>query len=280
METIQIAGRAVGRVGYGTMQLAGPSAMGRPADEARATDALRTAVEAGVRLIDTSGYYGPTVANELLARTLRPYRADLLIATKVGATRTASGGFAAASDPEEVRAAILQNLHELDLDRLHLVHARYMPDTTVPFADTVGALAELRDEGLVEHVGVSNVDLGLLAEARQVVEIASVENEYRLGHTAGREVLTAAARDGIPYLAYRPLGNGALARPDSPIADAARRAGVHPATLALAWLLGQSPNVAVIPGTSNPAHVPDLVAAGTAVLDDATRRSLDPVRVQ
>ncbi|UWP86464.1 aldo/keto reductase [Dactylosporangium fulvum] len=272
---IEIAGREVGRIGYGTMQLAGPGAMGRPTDERRAMAAIRAAVDAGVRLIDTSGYYGPAVANELVARALRPYPKDLLIATKVGAKRTSTGGFAAASRPEEVREAVLDNLRQLQVESLHLVHARYMPDTTVPFAETVAALVQLRDEGFIEHVGISNVTVDLLREASEVTAVASVENELRLGHAIGREVLDATTRAGIPFLAYRPLGNGALAAPSSPLASLARVSGIAAATLALTWLLDQAPNVAVIPGTANPAHVGELVAAETAKLDDEVRAALD-----
>ncbi|MBB1154515.1 aldo/keto reductase [Amycolatopsis dendrobii] len=275
MHTFTLAGRTVRRIGYGTMQLAGPKAMGEPADPERAKAAVRAAVDAGVRLIDTSGYYGPEVANRLLAEALRPYPEDLLIATKVGARRSPDGGFVADAAPEAVKAAVRENLAQLGVERLPLVHARFMPDSTVPWADTVGALAELRDEGLLEHVGISNVTLELLDQARAVAPIASVENEYHVGHTGGRDVLDATTAAGLPYLAFRPLGNGALAGENSPLAKQARQLGVSAATLALAWLLDLAPNVAVIPGTSNPAHLADLVAARELALPSDVRAALD-----
>ncbi|WP_406630952.1 aldo/keto reductase [Amycolatopsis sp. WGS_07] len=266
-----------GRIGYGTMQLAGPKAMGEPADPERAKAAVRAAVDAGIRLIDTSGYYGPEVANRLLAEALRPYPDDLLIATKVGARRTPDGGFAADAAPDAVKAAVRDNLAQLGVERLPLVHARFMPDSTVPWADTVGALAELRDEGLLEHVGVSNVTVDLLNQARAITPIASVENEYHVGHSGGRDVLDATTAAGIPYLAFRPLGNGALAGDASPLAEPARQLGVPAATLALAWLLDLADNVVVIPGTSNPAHLADLVAARDLALPSEVRTALDEI---
>ncbi|MBN9748251.1 oxidoreductase [Amycolatopsis sp. A1MSW2902] len=275
MHSFTLAGRTVHRIGYGTMQLAGPKAMGEPADPERAKAAVRAAVDAGIRLIDTSGYYGPEVANRLLAGALRPYPEDLLIATKVGARRSPDGGFVADAAPEAVKAAVRDNLAQLGVERLPLVHARFMPDSTVPWADTVGALAELRDEGLLEHVGVSNVTLDLLDQARAVTPIASVENEYHVGHPGGRDVLDATTAAGIPYLAFRPLGNGALAGEGSPVAEHARQLGVSAATLALAWLLDLAPNVAVIPGTSDPAHLADLVAAQELALPSDVRAALD-----
>ncbi len=259
--TIAIAGYEVGRVGYGTMQLTGPMALGSSVDPEACKDLVRSAVEQGVRLIDTSAYYGPEIANRLLAEALAPYPDDLLIATKVGARRTPDGGFAADATPVAIRGAVHDNLRQLRIDRLSLVHARYMPDTTIPFEDTVGALAELKDEGLIAHVGVSNVTLDLFERARTVTPIASIENEFRLGLDAGRDVLDAATQLGIPYLAFRPLGNGALVRPDSPLQETAQAAGVSPATIALAWILDQSPTTAVIPGSSLPEHLAANLAA-------------------
>jgi aryl-alcohol dehydrogenase-like predicted oxidoreductase len=274
-EELSIAGFEVGRVGLGTMQLAGAGAMGEPADAEACRRLVRAAVDAGVRLIDTSGYYGPGVANRLLAEALAPYPDDLLIATKVGARRTADGGFAADATPEAVRAAVHDNLRQLGIDRLALVHARAMPDSTVPFEETVGALAELQDEGLVDHVGVSNVDLELLDRASSVTTVASIENELRVGHGAGRDVLAEATRRGTPYLAFRPLGNGALLAPGSDLCAIAEREGVAPATLALAWVLAQGPTVVAIPGTSSTAHLAALLAASSHPLTDGVLAELD-----
>ncbi|WP_165368312.1 aldo/keto reductase [Phytoactinopolyspora endophytica] len=260
-QKVTIAGYHVGRVGYGTMQLTGPMAMGDPADPEACKTVLRSAIEHGVRLIDTSAYYGPEIANRLLAEAIAPYPDDLLVATKVGARRTPDGGFAADTTPEAVRSAVHDNLRQLGLDTLSVVHARYMPDSTVPFEETVGALADLRNEGLIAHIGVSNVTLELFKGAQTVAPIASVENEFRLGHEGGRDVLDAATQLGIPYLAFRPLGNGALVAADSPLHEIARHAGVSAATLALAWVLDQSDTAAVIPGSSSPEHLTADLAA-------------------
>ncbi|MFS8480056.1 MAG: aldo/keto reductase [Micromonosporaceae bacterium] len=273
--TISIAGYEVSRVGLGTMQLTGPKGMGEPADPATARAVLRQAVDAGTRLIDTSGYYGPEVANRLLAEALYPYPSDLLIATKVGARRTHDGGFTADATPQAIRAAVHDNLRQLRLDVLPLVHARYMPDTTVPFEETIGALDELRIEGLVAHIGVSNVTTGQLDLARSVAPIASVENEYHLGLTSGHDVLQAATSAGIPYLAFRPLANGVLLRPSSPMVSVSAQTSIPAATLALAWILAQSPGVAVIPGTSSPAHLAELLAARELELSGEIRQRLD-----
>lgn len=264
---ITIADFPVGRVGLGTMPLTGPGAMGEPDDPANSERLLRHAVETGVRLIDTSGYYGPGVANRLIRQALAPYPADLLIATKVGARRTPDGGFAADSAPDAVRSAVRENLRQLGLETLDLVHARFMPDSEVPFDETVGTLEELRNEGLLRHVGVSNVDVAQLDRIAASVPLASVENEFRLDRTAGRDVLERTAELGIAYLAFRPLGNGALLR--SPKLRAlAERAEVPPATLALAWILRQHEQVAVIPGSSSPEHLTENLRAETLLLDD------------
>lgn len=273
--TIDIAGFRVARVGFGTMQLTGPRAMGEPADAAAMRSVLRSAVAAGVRLIDTSAYYGPGVANRLVAEALAPYAQDLLIATKIGAARTPDGGFVADGDPDAVCTAIHDNLRTLQTDRLHLVHVRHMPDATIPYEETVGAVAQLRDEGLVEHVGVSNVNVDLLDKARAVTPVESVENEFRLGYAADREVLNRASELGIPYLAYRPLGNGSLLTAGSRVAKVAAEAGVSAAALALAWALDQSPMLAVIPGTTSSEHLAQNLAATSVVLDEDMREELD-----
>lgn len=273
--TIDIAGARVGRVGFGTMQLTGPRAMGEPTDPEAMRRVLRNAVAAGVRLIDTSAYYGPGVANRLVAEALAPYPQDLLIATKIGAARTPDGGFVADGDPAAVRAAIHDNLRTLRTDRLQLVHVRHMPDAVIPFEETVGVMAQLRDEGVVEHIGVSNVSAELLDKARAVTTIASVENEFSLGQVSGRDVVERATALGIPYLAFRPLGNGSVLAPDSRVAKVAAEAGVAASTLALAWALDQSPGLAVIPGTTSSEHLEQNLAATSVVLDDGMRAELE-----
>lgn len=275
--TIQIAGFTTGRIGYGTMQLTGPNALGEPSQPEDLVRLLRTVIESGVRLIDTAGYYGPSVANRLLAKALHPYPSDLLIATKVGARRTPEGGFAADTEPAALRSAVEANLRELRLDRLDLVHVRQLPDSRIPFPDVVASVAELRDQGKVAHVGISNVTTDQLEQARAVTPIASVENQAQFhDHDP---VLTRTAELGIPYLAFRPLLNGALLCSESPLLDVADRSRIAPATLALAWLLDQSPNLIAIPGTASATHLAEHLAAETLDLDPKLRTSLDALEL-
>lgn len=267
--TIEIAGRRLARLGFGTMQLPGPRGFGQSRDPQAAIDVLRRAVELGVRFLDTSGYYGPDVANELIAAALRPYPPDLLIASKVGAARTSDGGFVPADTPAAVRAAVEQDLRVLGVEALDLVHARRMPGTSVPYAETVGALVELRDEGLVQAIGVSNVTVAELDEARTVTPIASVENEYNLLDRAADPVLAAAERLGLPFLPFHPLRLGELTSTGGVVGELAARYGITPAQLAVAWLLHRSPVLLPIPGTRSVAHLEQNVAAASVHLDPA-----------
>jgi aryl-alcohol dehydrogenase-like predicted oxidoreductase len=227
---------------------------------------LRLAVEWGIRLIDTSGYYGPDVANQLVAEALHPYPEDLVIATKVGARRDADRAFVADGAPEAVRRACQHDATVLRVDALDLVHARFMPGSPVPFTDTVAALAELRQAGLVRHIGVSNVTSDQLRAAQSITTIASVENLYNARERASASVLAACERDGVIFLPFHPLGLGALAGVGSPLADVATELHVSPAQVALAWLLGRSPVILPIPGTTSVAHLEENLAAAALQL--------------
>lgn len=273
--TITIAGYDVERIGFGTMQLTGPGALGEPDQPERARATVRAAVDAGVRLIDTAGYYGPAVANRILSEALAPYPADLLIATKVGARRTRQGGFAADDTPGALRSAVEANLAQLGREQLALVQLRHMPDSKISIEESLEVLVQLRDKGLLSHIGVSNVSADLLDRALAVTSIASVQNEFRLGARNDRAVLRATMRLGIPYLAYRPLGNGALLQPDSELSRLAGRVGVGPAVLALAWLLDQGDHVVPIPGTSSPHHATAIRMALDFELTNDLRTRLD-----
>lgn len=270
--TIRIGDRTVPRIGYGTMGLPGPGAYGPSPDPEAAITALRTAADLGVRLIDTSGYYGPDVANRLVAEALRPYPDDLLIATKVGARRGPDRSFLPHDTPEAVRSAVERDLEVLGVPALDLVHARRMPTSAVPFADTVGALDELRRKGLIRSIGVSNVDVELLQEAQSVARIATVENLYNLTDRASDPVLAACERDGIAFLPFRPLSLGDLRTVPAYLAT---ELGATPAQVALAWLLRRSPAIAPIPGTTSLRHLAENVDAAHVHLTDEQFEALD-----
>jgi pyridoxine 4-dehydrogenase len=271
--SLRVGQTIVPRFGYGTMRLPGPGVWGPPRDPDAALAVLRRAVELGVRLIDTSGYYGPDVANKLVAEALHPYPEDLVIATKVGARRDADRGFVADGAPEAVRRACQHDATVLRVDALDLVHARFMPDSSVPFTETVAALAELRQTGLVRHIGVSNVTSDQLQAAQAITAIASVENLYNARERASTSVLEACERDGLPFLPFHPLGLGALAGGAGPLADIATELHVSPAQVALAWLLGRSPVILPIPGTTSVAHLEEnLAAAGLQLSADQIDR--------
>ncbi|MFC7622553.1 aldo/keto reductase [Microlunatus sp. GCM10028923] len=272
--TIALAGRPVGRVGYGTMRLTGPNALGEPDRPADLVALLRTAVDSGVGLIDTAGYYGPSVANRLVARALWPYPEELVIATKIGAARTPDGAFRPDTSPESLRTQVEQNLRDLRLDCLSLVHFRYLPDGPTPFPEAIGTMIEFHRQGLIKEIGISHVTLEQLDQAVRLTPIASIENQARFGAAEPDPVLARAAEALIPYLAYRPLENGTLLRTDGPLRRLAGEAGLAPATLALAWLLDRSPNLAVIPGTTSAGHLAENLAAIDVVLDDRLRRAL------
>lgn len=272
--TITLAGRPVGRVGYGTMRLTGPNALGEPDRPGDLVALLRTAVDSGVRLIDTAGYYGPAVANQLVARALQPYPEELVIATKIGAARTPDGGFRPDTSPESLRRQVEQNLRDLRLDCLPVVHFRYLPGGPTPFPDVLGSMIDFRREGLIGAIGLSHVTVEQFDQATALTPIVSVENQARFGAAEPDPVLARTAEESVPYLAYRPLENGALLRTDGPLQRLAEAEGLAPATLALAWLLDRSPNLVVIPGTTSVRHLAENLAAADLVLDDRLRNAL------
>jgi aryl-alcohol dehydrogenase-like predicted oxidoreductase len=274
-----LAGRAVARLGYGAMQLAGPHVMGPPADRDEAIAVLRRAVELGVDHIDTSDYYGPHVVNELIREALHPYPEDLVLVTKVGARRTADGGWPEALSAAELRSAVEDNLRNLGVEALDLVNLR-MPGFAAPeersLAEPFGALAELQQEGLVRHLGVSNVSTQMLAEAQAIAPVACVQNHYNLVHRADDPMIEALAREDIPYVPFFPLGG--FTRVQSAALDTvARRLETTPMQVALAWLLARSPNLLLIPGTSSVAHLEENMLAGARVLGPLELQELDRI---
>ncbi|WP_175715188.1 aldo/keto reductase family oxidoreductase [Burkholderia ambifaria] len=278
--TFSLAGRRVHRLGYGAMQLAGPGVFGPPKDRDAALAVLREAVEAGVDHIDTSDFYGPHVTNQLIREALHPYRDDLLIVTKIGATRGDDGSWLPAFSADALAAAVHDNLRNLSLDVLDVVNLRIMFDVHGPAEGSIeaplSALAELQRQGLVRHIGLSNVTAAQIAEGRRICDIACVQNHYNLAHRDDDELIDALGRDGIAYVPYFPLG-GFNPLQSSTLDAVAARLGATRMQTALAWLLRRAPNILLIPGTSSVAHLRENLAAGALVLPDDAVRELDGV---
>ena len=278
--TFSLAGRRVHRLGYGAMQLAGPGVFGPPKDRAAALAVLREAVEAGVDHIDTSDFYGPHLTNQLIREALHPYRDDLLIVTKIGATRGDDGSWLPAFSADALTAAVHDNLRNLGLDVLDVVNLRIMFDVHGPAEGSIeaplSALAELQRQGLVRHIGLSNVTAAQITEGRRICDIACVQNHYNLAHRDDDELIDALARDGIAYVPYFPLG-GFNPLQSSTLDAVAARLGATRMQTALAWLLRRAPNILLIPGTSSVAHLRENLAAGALVLPEDAVRELDGV---
>ncbi|KWF80835.1 oxidoreductase [Burkholderia diffusa] len=278
--TFPVAGRRVHRLGYGAMQLAGPGVFGPPKDRDAALAVLREAVEAGVDHIDTSDFYGPHVTNQLIREALHPYRDDLLIVTKIGARRGADGSWLPAFSADALSAAVHDNLRNLGLDVLDVVNLRIMFDVHGPAEGSIeaplSALAELQRQGLVRHIGLSNVTAAQIAEGRRICDIVCVQNHYNLAHRDDDDLIEALARDGIAYVPYFPLG-GFNPLQSSTLDAVATRLGATPMQTALAWLLRRAPNILLIPGTSSVAHLRENLAAGALALPDDAMRELDGI---
>ncbi|OXI93107.1 MULTISPECIES: aldo/keto reductase family oxidoreductase [Burkholderia] len=278
--TFSVAGRSVHRLGYGAMQLAGPGVFGPPKDRDAALAVLREAVEAGVDHIDTSDFYGPHVTNRLIREALHPYRDNLLIVTKIGAKRGDDGSWLPAFSADALAAAVHDNLRNLGLDVLDVVNLRIMYDVHGPAEGSIEApltaLAELQRQGLVRHVGLSNVTAAQIAEGRRICDIVCVQNHYNLAHRDDDDLIDALGRDGIAYVPYFPLG-GFNPLQSSTLDAVAARIGATPMQTALAWLLRRAPNILLIPGTSSVAHLRENLAAGALTLPEDAVRQLDGV---
>jgi len=271
--TFTLGSRTVKRLGYGAMQLAGPGVFGPPRDRGAALAVLREAVAAGVDHIDTSDFYGPHVTNQLIREALHPYPDDLVIVTKIGARRGDDASWLPASSPEALTQAVHDNLRNLGLDVLDVVNLRIMFTVHGPAEGSIeaplAALAELQRQGLVRHIGLSNVTLAQVAEARGIAAIACVQNMYNIAHRHDDALIDDLARDGIAYVPFFPLG-GFTPLQSSALSDVAARLGATPMQVALAWLLRRAPNILPIPGTSSVAHLREnLAAAGLELPDDA-----------
>jgi pyridoxine 4-dehydrogenase len=250
----------VQRLGFGAMRITGNGVWGEPEDRDEAQRVLRRAVELGVNLIDTADSYGPETSENLIAEALHPYPDDLVIATKGGFLRPGPGRWEPDGRPEHLRAACEQSLRRLKVDRIDL-YQLHVPDSKVPYEESVGALAALRAEGKVRHVGVSNVSAEQLEQARAIVPVVSVQNRYSLADRDSEEVLEICRRDGLGFIPWFPLGAGSLGDRQDALEQVAGAHSATPFQVALAWLLGHSPAMLPIPGTSKVAHLEENVAA-------------------
>lgn len=276
---LRLGDRTVRRMGYGAMQLAGPHVFGPPRDRDEAIALLREAVASGVNHIDTSDYYGPFVVNELIREALHPYPDDLVLVTKIGARRGEDASWLPAQSPAELRAAVQDNLRRLRRDALDVVNMRFMfamGPAEGPIEEQIGALAEMRREGLVRHIGLSNVTADQVADGTRIAPIACVQNHYNLVHRGDDALIDALARSGAAYVPFFPLGGFSPLQSDALNAVAARL-GATPMQTALAWLLRRAPNILLIPGTSSRAHLRENLAAATLALSDADMAALDAI---
>jgi pyridoxine 4-dehydrogenase len=275
----QLGDRTVNRIGYGAMQLAGPHVMGPPRDRDAAVAVLQRAVELGVDHIDTSDYYGPHVTNEIIREALHPYPEGLTLVTKVGARRTPEGEWPEALSPDELRRAVHDNLDHLGVDAMDVVNLR-MPGFAEPversLAEPFETLAELQQQGLIKHLGVSNVTTQMYAEAKSIAPVVCVQNHYNLVHRADDPLVDALAREGIAYVPFFPLG-GFTPLQSAALETVARRLETTPMEVALAWLLARSPNILLIPGTSSVGHLEQNLESAARVLGPVELEELDRI---
>jgi pyridoxine 4-dehydrogenase len=281
--TFRLGSRSVRRLGYGAMQLAGPGVFGPPKNRGEALAVLREALAAGVNHIDTSDYYGPHITNQLLREALYPYPKDLVIVTKIGSRRGADGSWISASSPADLTQAVHDNLRNLHLDVLEVVNFRSMFDSSRPaegsIEEPLTALAALQQQGLVRHIGLSNVTPAQIAEGRRICPIVCVQNHYNVVHRGDDAMIDELGRDGIAYVPFFPLG-GFSPLQSATLSRVAGRLGVTPMQVALAWLLQRAANILLIPGTSSTAHLRENLAAAQLALPQDVLAALDGIAAQ
>jgi pyridoxine 4-dehydrogenase len=269
--TFLLGDRQVKRLGYGAMQLAGPGVSGPPKDPSAACAVLREALALGIDHIDTADFYGPHITNRLIREALYPYPAQLTIVTKIGVQRDATGGWLPAMSALELEQAVQDNLRHLGVETLDIVNFRSMLDAHGPAEGSLEAqvttLAQLRQRGLIKHIGLSNVTMAQVEQARRIVPIVCVQNMYNLAHRKDDTMIDLLARDAIAYVPFFPLGGFSLLQSDA-LSDVARSVGATPMQVAIAWLLQRAPNILLIPGTSSIAHLRENLAAGELVLPE------------
>jgi pyridoxine 4-dehydrogenase len=274
--TFRLGDRVVKRLGYGAMRLSGPGIFGPPGDRETALAVLREAVSSGVNHIDTSDYYGPHITNQLIRQALHPYPDDLVIVTKIGARRGEEASWLPASSPAELRQAVHDNLRNLSLDVLDVVNLRNMFGVEASMEAPLMVLADLQREGLVRHIGLSNVTPAQIAAGRRICQIVCVQNHYNIAHRNDDALIDSLAGDRIAYVPFFPLG-GFTPLQSSTLSGVAQGLGATPMQVALAWLLRRAPNVLLIPGTSSLAHLRENLAAAELDLPDEALTRLDGV---
>ena len=278
--TFKLGNRIVNRLGYGAMQLAGPGVFGPPKDHAAALAVLREAVASGVNHIDTSDFYGPHVTNRIIREALHPYPDDLVIVTKISARRGADGSWIPAFSREELTQAVHDNLTNLGLDVLDVVNLRCMFSVHHPAEGSIEApltvLAELQRQGLVRHIGLSNVTPAQITEGQGICEIVCVQNHYNLVHRTDDAMIDELARQGIAYVPFFPIGGFSPLQSDT-LNSVAARLNSTPMAVALAWLLQRSPNILLIPGTSSVAHLRENISAAALTLAENDLGELDGI---
>jgi pyridoxine 4-dehydrogenase len=278
--TFPLAGHPVRRLGYGAMQLAGPGVFGPPKDRDACIAVLREAVASGVNHIDTSDFYGPHITNQLIREALHPYPDDLVIVTKVGALRGTGGTWLPAIEPGQIKSAVHDNLRNLALDALEVVNVRVFGNVHTPAEGSierqVTALAELQQQGLVRHIGLSNVTSAQVAEAQSVAPIVCIQNQYNLVQREDDALVDELALKGVAYVPFFPLG-GFTPIQSSRLSNVAQMIGATPMQVALAWLLHRAPNILLIPGTSSLQHLRENIQAAQWSLSMEVRAELDAI---
>jgi pyridoxine 4-dehydrogenase len=281
--TFKVGTRTVKRLGYGAMQLAGKGVFGPPKDRKAAVAVLREAVASGVNHIDTSDFYGPHITNQIIREALHPYPEDLVICTKVGAVRGNDGSWLTAAEPEDIKRGVHDNLRNLGLDALEIVNMRIMGKIHEPSEGSiekqVAALADLQRQGLVRHIGLSNVTSSQVAEAQGIAKIVCVQNQYNLVQREDEALVDELAGKGIAYVPFFPLG-GFTPIQSSGLSKIAAEIGATPMQVALAWLLHRSPNILLIPGTSSLEHLRENLKVAELSLSKAVLAELDAVQKQ
>ena len=278
--TFTLGDRSVKRLGYGAMQLAGPGVFGPPRDREGAIAVLREAVASGVNHIDTSDYYGPHVTNQLIREALHPYPEDLVIVTKIGARRGVDASWNPAFSAEDLASAVRDNLRNLGLDALEVVNLRIMGNVHGPAEGPIEAplatLAKLQRQGLVRHIGLSNVTAKQVAEGRAIVDIVCVQNNFNIAHRDDDALIDELAAAGAAYVPFFPLG-GFTPLQSTALSDVAKGLGATPMQVALAWLIQRAPNILLIPGTSSVEHLRENLAAANLELPSDTVSVLDQI---
>ncbi|MEA3068081.1 MAG: pyridoxine 4-dehydrogenase [Sphingomonadales bacterium] len=281
--TFRLGDRKVNRMGYGAMQLAGSGVFGPPKDHGQAIAVLREAVASGVDHIDTSDYYGPHVTNQLIREALSPYPDDLVIVTKLGAVRGDDGSWLPALKPDDLIKGVHDNLRNLALDALEVVNLRVMGDIHAPTEGSIAlqfeTLADLQRQGLIRHLGLSNVTMSQFDEAQRIAPVACVQNHYNLVHRDDDALIVLLSEMGIAYVPFFPLG-GFTPIQSGELSSIAAELGATPMQVALAWLLQRSPNILLIPGTSSLAHLRENLAAAELTLSEEVLERLDAISEQ